>query len=182
MRFSLVLLTIVFLSQPISNLYGEAIYSWTDKNGIKKFSNTAPEEDVENLEVLAEMPHSEAVDTGIEDDVNEISRSKNTDNDINIDDDELNHYIKEMEVKKKQEEQEEIEAEKEENRIADDRFNQKIQKEQERLQGEIDRIEKLAVGPSLSIARKNAMIKQFQDKLDLLESSPEEYFNTNETE
>ena len=178
MRFSIILIAIIFVFLPLSDLYAGTIYSWTDKNGTKKYSNTAPEEDVENLKVIEEMPISEE-DVKNPGGIEETSHSETDDNAIDIDNDELSHYLKEMEIKKKQPQ---IKTEEEKNKTADDPFNEKILTEKRRLQGEIDRIEKLAVGPSLSIARKNAMIKQFQDKLDLLEKSPEEYFGASETE
>jgi len=169
MRFSMILFVIIFVFLPLSDLYGGTIYSWTDENGIKKYSNTAPEEGVEHLEVIEEIPISETGDSG-----------------INVDEEELSHVIRELEVENRiselRTEQQSIKTEEEKNKIADDPFNEKIWTEKKRLQGEIDRIKKLAVGRSLSLARKNAMIKQFQDKLDLLEGSPEEYFSVNETE
>ena len=66
MRFSTILIAIIFVFLRLPDLYADTIYSWTDKNGIKKYSNTAPEEDVEHLEVIEEMPLSETSNTDIE--------------------------------------------------------------------------------------------------------------------
>ncbi len=118
------------------------------------------------------MPVSETVD----------AVSETVDADVDIEEDELSRHLKEVEAQKIKTEQQRIDAEKEEKNIIEAKVNEKIQAEKERLLGEIDSIEKLAVGSSLSLARKNAMIKQFQDKLDLLEKSPEEYFSSGKAE
>jgi hypothetical protein len=152
----------MFLQLP--DLYADTIYSWTDKNGTKKHSNTAPEEDVEHLEVIEEMPLSETSNTDIEVDEEGFGQA---DRELEVD-----NRISELKT-----EQQQIK-----NKIPDGPLNEKIQAEKIRLLEQIDRIEKLAVGRSLSLARKNAMIKQFRDKLDLLERSPEEYFSVSETE
>ncbi|MBW2249508.1 MAG: hypothetical protein JRF60_02480, partial [Deltaproteobacteria bacterium] len=69
-----------------------------------------------------------------------------------------------------------IEAEKK--KAALDKLNKKVLLEKERLQNEIKRIEQLAIGGPYSLAMKKTKIKEYQDKLDLLERSPEEYFRT----
>jgi len=58
-------------------------------------------------------------------------------------------------------------------------LNKKIQAEKERLQNEIRRIKQLAAGGTFSLAMKKSKIKEYQEKLDLLERSPEEYFAAN---
>ena len=169
MRFSIILIAIIFVFLQLPDLYAGTIYSWTDKNGIKKYSNTAPEEDVEHLEVIEEMPLSETSNTDIEVDEEGLGQA---DRELEVD-----NRISELKT-----EQQQIKNEEKKNKIADGPLNEKIQAEKIRLLEKIDHIEKLAVGRSLSLARKNAMIKQFRDKLDLLEKSPEEYFSVGETE
>jgi len=71
-------------------------------------------------------------------------------------------------------EREKIEAEKK--KATQDELNKKIQTEKERLYNEISRIQKLALGGTFSLAMKKSKIKEYQEKLDLLERSPEEYF------
>jgi len=169
MRFSTILIAIIFVFLQLPDLYADTIYSWTDKNGIKKYSNTAPEEDVKHLEVIEEMPISETSNPDIEVDEEGLGQA---DRELEVD-----NRISELKT-----EQQQIKNEEKKNKIADGPLNEKIQAEKIRLLEKIDRIEKLAVGRSLSLARKNAMIKQFRDKLDLLKRSPEEYFNVGETE
>jgi len=167
MRLLLLLIAVLFVLFWNSNPYAGTIYSWADENGIKKFSNTVPE-NVEHFEVIEEMPLSDTGDTDIPADGGElmdIEREPVAEN-----------RITGIHVSQKPAETGP------ENNNMDERLNEKIQTEKIRLQGEIDRIEKLAVGRSLSLARKNAMIRQFQDKLNLLEKSPEKYFEAEDTE
>jgi len=168
MRFSIVLPVIILIFLQYSHVGAGTIYSWTDKNGIKKFSNTEPEDNVGHVEVIEETPISEAGNIDIKADEEELV-------DIIESEPEVENRNNGFSTKQKQ-------IKNREDKIIDEPFNEKIQAEKRRLQGEIDRIEKLAVGRSLSLARKNAMIKQFQDKLALLEKSPEEYFEVKDTE
>jgi hypothetical protein len=167
MRFFAVLLIIIFGSLSNSNSYAGTIYSWTDKNGVKKFSNTSPEGDVEHFEVIEEMPllqtgntNSEAGEEGLGD----VTQEPEIENRTNV----LNTIEKQ------------IQPQETENNNIDEQLNIKIQEEKRRLQEEIDRIDKLAVGKNFSLPRKNSMIKDLQDKLELLEKSPEKYFGVSE--
>ncbi len=140
------------------------IYSWTDENGVKQFSNTGPDQTAKDVEVHQEIKSADPAEgKNVRSDGGEWDDNAPKGNSIYDD------LAREKELRKQKSEAERKQA-------AQEEWEQKIRAEKERLQGEIDRIQQLAVGPSLSIALKNARIKQFQDKLNTLEKSPEEYF------
>ncbi len=149
------------------------IYTWTDKNGVKRYSDRAPDESAAKVEVQEEVP-------------SRLTEEKTAD----IPDAELERAIRELEPGS-QSKDDKIkkgdETKSQESKITVSKasavpseLEQRVQAEKERLQSEIDRIEQLAVGPSLSLALKQAMIKEYKDKLAALEKSPEEYFRTDQ--
>ena len=146
----------------VPDLYSGSIYTWTDENGVKRYSNAAPDEDPKDVQVIKEMPHTEAD--------NEKSKQNAM---------KLEQVIEELEAKskaaeiEKEQKNKKIEAEKKKTVI--DTLNKKILLEKERLQNEIKRVKQLA---TFTIPMKKSKIKDYQDKLDLLERSPEEYFGT----
>jgi len=168
MRFITVLLITILGFLPNLNSYAGTIYSWTDKNGVKKFSNTSPEGDVEHFEVIEEMPLLQTGNTNSEvgeEEPADVTQEPEIENSTSV--------FSTIEMQFRPQETE--------NNNIDEEFTIKIQTEKKRLQEEIDRIDKLAVGKNFSLPRKNSLIKDLQDKLELLEKSPEKYFGVSET-
>jgi chromosome segregation ATPase len=147
----------------IADLNADNIYSWTDENGVRQYSNTAPDKDRKDVEIIKEIPHTQ-------DDEKKSGQATN----------ELDRVLDELEVENRAAEIEREEKDKkneaEKNKAAQDKLNKKIQTEKERLQNEIRRIEQLASGGTFSLAMKKSKIKEYQEKLDLLERSPKKYF------
>ncbi|MFH2063677.1 MAG: DUF4124 domain-containing protein [Pseudomonadota bacterium] len=182
MRFMIGLFVIIFLSLPNFNSHADTIYSWTDQDGVRKFSNLSPEEDVEDFEVMGEIPlsqsgitvdagneadaGSEAVESAVEQPGDSAPVPEPESSTI-----ELNEITKEIQAQVREEESS-IQETASDN--ADTPFDAKVQMEKTRLQEEINRIEQLAVGKGLSLPRKNAMLKNLRDQLELLEKSPAE--------
>ena len=160
----------------VPDLNAASIYTWTDENGVKRYSNSAPNEDPKDVKVINEIPHTQADE--------EMSRQNS---------EKLEQVLEEQkaaEIERKQKNKK-IDAEKKKTAI--EALNKKVLLEKERLQNEIRRIEQLPTGfrryknkkgqtiairNSFSLAMKKSKIKEYQDKLDLLESSPEKYFGT----
>ncbi len=163
MKYLPLLVLSVFVLLFITDLNADNIYSWTDENGVRQYSNIAPDKDRKDVEIIKEIPHTQ-------DDEKKSGQATN----------ELDRVLDELEVEnraaeiEREEKDKKIEAEK--NKAAQDKLNKKIQTEKERLQKEIRRIEQLASGGTFSLAMKKFKIKEYQEKLDLLERSPEEYF------
>ncbi len=150
----------------IPDLNAGSIYTWTDENGVKRYSNAAPGEDAKDVEVIKEIPHTQADNEKSEQNAKKLEQVLEG----------LEAENKAAEIEREQKNKE-IEAEKK--KTAFDKLNKKVLIEKERLQNEIRRIEQLAIGGPYSLAMKKTKIKEYQDKLDLLERSPEEYFGTN---
>jgi chromosome segregation ATPase len=163
MKYLPILVLSILVLLLITDLNADKIYSWTDENGVRQYSNTAPGNDAKNVEIIKEIPHTQDDEKKSGQDVNELDRVM----------DELEAENRAAEIER-EEKDKKIEAEK--NKAAQDKLNQKIQIEKERLQNEIRRIEQLALGGTFSLAMKKSKIKEYQEKIDLLERSPEEYF------
>ena len=150
----------------ITDLNADNIYSWTDENGVRQYSNTAPGNDAKDVEIIKEIPLTQDDEKKSGQDANELDRVL----------DELEAENRAAEIER-EEKDKKIEAEKK--KAVQDKLNKKIQTERERLQNEIKRIEQLAIGGTFSLAMSKSKIKEYREKLDLLERSPEEYFAAN---
>ena len=166
MKYLPILVISILVLLLITDLNADKIYSWTDENGVRQYSNTAPGKDAEDVQIIKEIPHTQDDEKKPGQDANELDRVL----------DELEAENRAAEIER-EEKDKKIEAEK--NKAAQDKLNKKIQTERERLQNEIRRIEQLALGGTFSLAMKKSKIKEYQEKIDLLERSPEEYFAAN---
>jgi len=158
MKYLPILVLSVLVLLFITDLNADNIYSWTDENGVRQHSNTAPGEDAKDVKIIKEIPHTQ--------DDERKSRQREAENRAA----EIEREIEREENDKK------FEAEKK--KAAQDKLNKKIQAEKERLQNEIRRIEQRSTR-NFSLGMKKSKIKEYQEKLDLLERSPEEYFAAN---
>ena len=166
MKYLPILVISILVLLLITDLNADKIYSWTDENGVRQYSNTAPGKDAEDVQIIKEIPHTQDDEKKSGPDANELDRVL----------DELEADKRAAEIERKEKDKK-IEAEK--NKAAQNKLNKKIQTEKERLQNEIRRIEQLALGGTFSLAMKKSKIKEYQEKIDLLERSPEEYFAAN---
>lgn len=163
--FPLLLAALLAVQPSLPVLAGD-IYTWTDENGVKRFSDSPPEDDgATNIQVT---PPPQNTETG-----------KKTERNIDAERDRLIRQLKARNRARESRKQRQQEKTTQKQRAeASALLKANVQAEKKRLQSEIDRIQKLAVGPSLSIARKNAMLKPYKDRLKLLETAPETYFQT----
>jgi hypothetical protein len=143
-------------------VYAGKIYSWTDENGVKQYSNTGPGEETGDIEETDEMP----TDPRYSD--------KNQERQKLIDDLKSRNEAAEKERKIEEEKREAQKAEEQEKTRKE--MEPKVQAERNRLIAEIQKYDKLATTPTFSLALKNSIIQKLKDKLDLLEASPEKYF------
>jgi Domain of unknown function (DUF4124) len=150
---------VCFLS---SQAYAGKIYSWTDENGVKQYSNTEPGGGVSDVEITDEMP----ADPRYSD--------KNQERQKIIDG--LKSRNQAAEDERKIEEQKREAKKSEEKAKTQKKMDGKVQAEKNRLLAEIKTYELRAVGPTYSLALKNSIIQKLKDKLALLEESPEKYF------
>jgi hypothetical protein len=143
-------------------LAGENIYTWTDKNGVKRFSDRQPE-DVKHYDTIRISPdHPEfGAPAG----------------DIRP---EYDQMIESIRQEKQQTDKARIQAEAdraaEEKRNADAREKERIEAERRQLQEKIDDLKKRPTGRTYSQSLKNARIEEIEKQLDRLKTSPDEYF------
>jgi Domain of unknown function (DUF4124) len=152
------LIGLSFLLVPM--VVNATIYTWTDANGVKRYSNSAPPEDARNVQKIDEI-HSdqnadernrEAYDRMVED------ASRGADQQF-----EQQAEKKALEAGARQEQEKTEKA-------------QRVERERDRLQKQIDAIEGRGLGPNFTAGMKANLVKQVQDRIDRLESDPDAYF------
>jgi Skp family chaperone for outer membrane proteins len=140
------------------------IYTWTDANGVKRYSNSQPPENAKNVKTIEET-HSkpgteernrEAYDRMVED------ASKSADREFKK---QAEKKAQEAAARQKQRQKEQA---------------QRVARERERLQKKIDAISGRGLGPTFTAGMKANLIKQVQDQIDRLERDPEAYFKHSE--
>jgi hypothetical protein len=138
------------------------IYTWTDNNGVKRFSDHPPE-NVKHYETIVVPP--------------EESEGAEPSNENRH---EYDQMIESIRQEKQQAERERIQAEADrtagERRDADTRKKERIEAERRQLQDKIDALKKRPTGRTYSQSLKNARIEEIEKQLDKLKNSPDEYF------
>ena len=160
-RFPIVLATAIvfiftFASQPEAN-----IYSWTDSNGVKHFSNSPPpSEENASIDVDREI----AYDSEADEERWELDKKEWED---------LKQNLEESEQQIIQEKYSSENAE------GPQSMAEKIKNEKYRLELEIIRLEKKpAISFGYDMDGKRASIAFYRSRLKELETNPEKYFNT----
>ena len=143
-------------------LAGENIYTWTDNNGVKRFSDRQPDgvKHYDTIRISPDQSKYGASDGG--------SRS------------EYDQMIEKVRQEQQQTEQERIQAgadrATEEKRDEDAHKKERIEAERRQLQEKIDDLKKRPTGRAYSQSLKNARIEEIEKQLDKLKNSPDEYF------
>jgi len=143
-------------------LADENIYTWTDKNGVKRFSDRQPD-DVKHYDTIRIAPDQSEFGTVAGD-----SRP------------EYDQMIENIRQEKQLTEQERIQAGAD--RVAEEKRSsyahkkERIEAEQKRLQEKIDGLKKRLTGRAYSQSLKNAQIGEIEKQIDKLNNSPDEYF------
>jgi hypothetical protein len=139
------------------------IYTWTDADGVKRYSNAAPPEGAVNVKTIDEIPADEATDDPQREEYDRMveDASQNADE----------HFKQQSEDKAKEEEADQ------ERQL--EKLNQRVSQERARLQKQIDAIRSRGLGPNFTNGMKANQVKQVEEKIHRLESDPESYFNNN---
>lgn len=155
----LILTILVFLFG--STVVAKTIYTWTDADGVKRYSNSQPPEDAENVQTMQEIPYDQREDDQSRRQYDRMveDASKSAD-----------QYFEKQADKKAQEK----EARRQQHLEAQAR---RIEKERAKLQKEIDEIQGRGLSRTFSSGQKAYLIKQVQEKINQLESNPDDYFS-----
>ena len=143
-------------------LADESIYTWTDNNGVKRFSDRPPE-DIKHHDTIR-IPQEQS-------EYGKPAGDRRP---------EYDQMIENIRQEKQLTEQERIQAgadrAAEEKRNEDVRKKERIEAERRQLQEKIDDLKKRPVGRTYSQSLKNARIEEIEKQLDRLKNSPDEYF------
>lgn len=129
------------------------IYTWTDADGVKHYSNEQPPEDVDKVQTIEEVQYDQAgadqkrqeYDRMVEEASEEADR----------------HFDQQAQEKARQEEErQQQQLEEKEHRIAEQRA---------RLEKEIEAIRNRGLGPNFTKGMQDNLIRQLQEKIDQLE-------------
>ncbi len=143
-----IIATLIALLLPIP-AFGDTIYIWTDKNGVKRFSDQPPT-DVEEFETVqgekagAENENRE----GLQEMFDQVAQENR----------EADQLRAEKEAARKAEAERKAEAQKE----------AKIKAERDRLQQQIDELNKRALSPTFSQGMRDNLINELQKQIDAL--------------
>jgi hypothetical protein len=159
MKFTVIFFAILFIIPGATTLYAE-IYSWTDDNGVKHYSNAPPPEDVNATIKFNEYQTDDAAD------------QKRTQSDKK----ELQALIQEIEAEEArvQAEQKRKEAEAEANKQPSE--EELIEAEKQRLLDKIEMLEAQPLDFYGSFRNKLMTIGFYKYRLEALLQNPEKYF------
>lgn len=139
----------------------DSVYSWTDENGVRVFSDTPPDASVKDLTETEKIETDEAKEQQSKENYNRMVKQANQQS--------------EEEFEAVQEKNARIKAEQQENK--DHALKQKIDAEMQRLEAEIVKIQSRGLGPNFTQGMKDNLTNQVQEKMAELSASPEAYFN-----
>ena len=154
-----IVLTLAVLLLSAANVSSDAIYSWTDANGVQRFSNDPPEnvENYQRIETNDARPDS----------------TDNVDQRRTSYDQMVEQAVQERQRLKQEERAREEQRIAEEKRLAEERRQAKIKVERKRLMEQIAAIKNRAVSPTYPPGMKQAQIDEIQKQIDALEKNPD---------
>ena len=150
--FSLTALFFLFGNTVIA----DTIYTWTDADGVKRYSNSKPPENVENVQTIQEIQYDQRGDDQRRQEYDRMVEDANQSAD--------RHFKEQAEQKAqnaKAERRQQLEAQ-----------AQQIEETRSQLQKAIDDLEGRALSRTFSNGQKEYLIKQVEEKIDQLESNP----------
>ena len=153
-----IILAILFILLCSASLNAE-IYSWTDENGVKHYSNTPPDKDNATVD-FKEYKHDQKADSRRSKDENKV----------------LESLIKDMERTDRQEKEaaKKRAAEAEKNRPPTK--EERIEAERKRLTDKITELREMPLEYFGSFDNKRNRIGFYKYRLEALEQDPDEYF------
>jgi hypothetical protein len=143
-----------------STVSAGTIYTWTDADGVKRYSNSQPPEDEENVKTIREIRYDQQGDDKQRQEFDQMVEQASQSAD---------RHFKEQDEKKAQA----AEAERKQQLQA---RAERMAQERAELQKAIDLLERRGLSPTFSLGMKENLIRQVQDKINQLETNPDQYF------
>ena len=135
------------------------IYTWTDADGVRRYSNAQPPEGVENVRTLDEVEY----EGGAEDD----SRRREFERMVEEASEEADRHFDQQARQKARQDAQRKQSEKQAR-------NQLTAEEKARLMNEIEALQNRALGPNFTQGMRENLIRQLREKLDQLEAKSTE--------
>jgi len=153
MRWTSVLMTILWLLLAGHAAPAGTIYTWTDANGVKHYSNSPPLEDVDNVQTTDEVQYDNA---GTDSSRQEFDRM------VEKASEEADRQIEAQDRKKEQQA-------KRQNRLKQEARARQVAEEKARLANEIEALQNRALGPTFTQGMRDNLIQQIREKIDRLD-------------
>lgn len=138
-----------------STVSANTIYTWTDADGVKRYSNSQPPEDAVNVQTIEEIQYDQDNDNQRRQEYDRMVEDASQSAD--------RHFEEQAEKEKRQ-------AEARQQREQEMK-NQQIEKARAELLKEIDDLQKRGYSATFTQGMKENLIKAVQEKIDQLESS-----------
>lgn len=155
MKKAILLIIMVSLCFPLTT-GAEKIYTWKDENGVLKFSNSPPPENVTDFEV------TETASTNTNEQTSQSRRRSSFDQMVQ-------QASNEATESKEQRKERAAAKEAEQKRILEEQEKARRQAERNRLENEIETIRKRAVSPTFPHGMKQAQIDALRKEIENLE-------------
>ena len=152
-RFILIGFAALFMLGATTALAG-TIYTWTDADGVKRYANSPPPEDVANVQTIDEVQYDDAGADRQRQEFERMVEDASREADRHFDR-QAGEKARQAAARKRREQSEQ---------------NLKVEAERARLMKEIEAIEQRGYSPTFTQGMKENLIKQVQDKIDQLES------------
>jgi predicted transcriptional regulator len=151
---SLFILTACLLLAGNTALAG-VIYTWTDADGVRRYSNAQPPEGAENVKTIEEIQYEQQDTDQRRRDFNRMAEEAGKAAD---------QHFEEQDEKKQQA------AEAQRQRQQAEKSRQ-VAEEQANLQKQIEALQARGLGPNFSAGQRDNLIRQLQEQIDQLENS-----------
>lgn len=155
MKKTILLILVVSLVLPLT-IGSETIYTWKDKDGVMRFSNGSPPEDVKEYKIVESAPPSS---NALEPDDKHRSSY----------DQMVEQASKEADASQEKRKKEAAENAAERERVLEEQRNARIKAEREQLEAQIEAIKRRAVSPTFPNGMKQAQIDALNKKIEALE-------------
>jgi hypothetical protein len=133
------------------------IFTWTDADGVKRYSNSQPPEDTENVQTIEEIQYEQLGDDQRRQEFDRMAEESGEDAD---------RHFEEQAQKREQAAEAERQQQLEEK-------SRQVAEEQAKLQKQIEDIQARGLGPNFSAGQRDNLIRQVQEEIDRLENSPD---------
>lgn len=155
MRWTSLLTIIACLLLAGNTALAGTIYTWTDADGVRRYSNSQPPEDADNVQTIEEIQYEQRDDDQGRREFDRMAEESG---------EAADRHFEEQARKKERAAEAERQRQVEEKSLED-------AEERANLQKQIEDIQARGLGPNFSAGQKDNLIRQVQEQIDQLENS-----------